>query len=337
MTITEHEPNIVEWSAASVALQGQPVSGDLPVVAHFPSGVLLALVDGLGHGAEARTAAQAVGEVLTEQASESPPVLMQRCHERARRTRGAAMSVASLNGSTSTLTWLGVGNVDGLLWRANGEKRALGARGGVVGYQLPPLRPETLPLRHGDLLIFTSDGIRSDMAERIQLGRWLDETPQAILDAIMHSCAKGSDDASVLVARYLGLQHIVMAVRADSDIATAHRHVRRLAREAGLSDLRGESLVTATSELARNILVHAGDGLLEASLIKQGKRFGVRVVASDHGPGIHDVERALVDGYSSGGGLGLGLSSARRLVDEFEIESTPGQGTTMTLKSWAHD
>src|SRR5262245_53445005 len=97
-------------------------------------------------------------------------------------------------------------------------------------------------------------------------------------------------------------------------------------------------LATAISEIARNITTYAGSGEVVIEVVRDADgRRGVRVIARDEGPGIEDLDRALTDGYTTGGGLGLGLPGARRLVDEFEIQTTPGQGTTVTLVKWTRN
>ncbi len=123
-------------------------------------------------------------------------------------------------------------------------------------------------------------------------------------------------------------------IRDESDVAMARKWTRQFAADAGLDTSAVDALVTAISEIARNALVHAGGGEIILSSIEDGPRRGVSAVARDQGPGIADVERALQDGYSTAGGLGLGLSSARRLVSEFEVKSSEGGGTTVTLRQW---
>ncbi len=93
-------------------------------------------------------------------------------------------------------------------------------------------------------------------------------------------------------------------------------------------------MITAASELARNTLVYGGGGTVTSGVVARGSRRGVAALFEDSGPGIADVEEAMTDGWTSGGGLGLGLSGARRLVDDFELESTPGRGTTVTIIKW---
>jgi serine/threonine-protein kinase RsbT len=127
-----------------------------------------------------------------------------------------------------------------------------------------------------------------------------------------------------------------IAIESDSDVVTARQRARELAAELELSSTDQTLLATAISEVARNITTYAVRGEVLLSIVRDdGGREGIRVVARDDGPGIADLELALQDGYTSGGGLGLGLPGARRLVDEFEIESAPSMGTTVTLVKWS--
>ncbi|MFF3307408.1 anti-sigma regulatory factor [Streptomyces sp. NPDC002952] len=126
-----------------------------------------------------------------------------------------------------------------------------------------------------------------------------------------------------------------LTIDSDGELARVRQHVRRAAADLGMGLVAQTKLVTAVSELARNTLIHGGGGKAEIAYEEAGGRRGLRVVFTDRGPGIADVEQALSDGYTSGGGLGLGLSGARRLVHEFDIDSTPGLGTTIRIVMWA--
>ncbi|MCW7941435.1 anti-sigma regulatory factor [Streptomyces hygroscopicus] len=119
------------------------------------------------------------------------------------------------------------------------------------------------------------------------------------------------------------------------DLAWVRQHVRQAAAEVGFGLVEQTKLITAASELARNTLVHGGGGQVESAYLDNGRARGLRLTFTDEGPGIADVERALTDGYTSGGGLGLGLGGARRLVHEFSIETCPGHGTSVTVVCWA--
>jgi serine/threonine-protein kinase RsbT len=125
------------------------------------------------------------------------------------------------------------------------------------------------------------------------------------------------------------------AITADQDVVRVRQLIRRMAVAARLSLVDQTKLVTAASELARNTLVYGGGGQAAVEIVNNGRRVGVRAWFRDKGPGIADVDLALSDGYTSGGGLGLGLGGARRLVDEFDLETTVGEGTTVTVTKWA--
>ncbi|MBT3155169.1 anti-sigma regulatory factor [Streptomyces sp. CHD11] len=125
-----------------------------------------------------------------------------------------------------------------------------------------------------------------------------------------------------------------LPIRSDMDLVWVRQHVRQAAAKLGFSLVDQTKLVTAASELARNTLVHGGGGRMEASHVTTGGTDGLRLTFSDSGPGISDLDRALSDGYTSGGGLGMGLGGARRLVHEFAVETAPGAGTTVRVTSW---
>jgi serine/threonine-protein kinase RsbT len=127
----------------------------------------------------------------------------------------------------------------------------------------------------------------------------------------------------------------VLRIAGDQDIVRVRQAVRSAAVEARLSLVDQTKVITAASELARNALTYGGGGRAEVRRVSNGRRAGVRVEFVDHGPGIADVDAALTDGFTTGTGLGLGLSGARRLVDEFEIETAPGEGTRVTVVKWS--
>jgi len=126
-----------------------------------------------------------------------------------------------------------------------------------------------------------------------------------------------------------------MPIVSNNDVVRARQLVRTLAQECRLSLVDQTKLVTAASELARNTLVYGGGGTMRAGLADDGSRRGVRVAFEDSGPGIPDLDLALTDGWTSGSGLGLGLSGSRRLVDDFTVDTEPGRGTTVTIAKWA--
>jgi len=125
-----------------------------------------------------------------------------------------------------------------------------------------------------------------------------------------------------------------LAVTSDQDVVRVRQLVRASAVAVKLSLVDQTKIVTAASELARNTLVYGGGGSVEVAQVDNGRRKGIRIVFADQGPGIADLDLAFTDGYTSGGGLGLGLSGARRLVDEFSIETGVGEGTSITVTKW---
>jgi serine/threonine-protein kinase RsbT len=123
-------------------------------------------------------------------------------------------------------------------------------------------------------------------------------------------------------------------IAGEADIVTARQIGRKLAAEGGFSSSDQTLIATAISEVARNIVVYAQQGEVILTSLEQRGRRCIRVVAQDNGPGIADIELAMRDGYSTGNSLGMGLPGARRLMDDFDLISTPGKGTTVTMQKW---
>jgi len=128
---------------------------------------------------------------------------------------------------------------------------------------------------------------------------------------------------------------VEIPVRSQEDVVLVRQSVRSYAVEIGLSLVDQTKLVTAASELARNTVVHGGGGTAKVELIQEALRRGIRLTFDDKGPGIRDIDQAMRDGYTTGNGLGLGLGGARRLANEFAIESKPGMGTRVVITQWA--
>ncbi|MFB2971871.1 anti-sigma regulatory factor [Aerosakkonema sp. BLCC-F183] len=128
--------------------------------------------------------------------------------------------------------------------------------------------------------------------------------------------------------------HEVMGINSSSDIVLVRQAVRKWAVELGFSLVDQTKIVTAASELARNTLDYGGGGTVKLEALQQGNRRGLRLTFEDSGPGIPDIELALKDGFTTGGGLGMGLSGSKRLVNEFDIFSRVGEGTRITITKW---
>lgn len=193
----------LEWDVATMSMPGEDVLGDRAVVAFAGQHVLLAVIDGIGHGAEAAAAARVAAYTLRHSAEQDVASSVRECHRALAKTRGAALSMASIDGQEHTMTWLGIGNVE--CRRLHGVdplplSESLLLHTGIVGHELPRLIPQTVSLARGDLLIFATDGIRREFADDLMPRGSCRE----IADRILRQHALGSDDALVLVARYLG-------------------------------------------------------------------------------------------------------------------------------------
>jgi serine/threonine-protein kinase RsbT len=126
----------------------------------------------------------------------------------------------------------------------------------------------------------------------------------------------------------------LLPLRTEEDIVASRQKVRVLTQQLKFSLVDQTKMITAASELSRNTVVHGGGGQMRWELVDDGVRRGLRLHFEDEGPGIADVKLALTDGWTSGGGMGLGLPGSKRLVNEFELQSTPGQGTRVSITRW---
>ncbi len=196
--------NALACGVATRAVRGEGTSGDQHLIQPSREGMLVAVVDGLGHGSEAAEAARTAVTTLKHHAGESVVSLIKRCQAKLVGTRGVVVSIASFNVVDSTMTWLGVGNVEGVLVHAKTsrtpDKDFLLLGRGVVGGQLPNLQAFVVPVVNGDTLAFATDGVTSNFRDEINVS----EPPQEIADRVLSGHGKDSDDALVLVARFLG-------------------------------------------------------------------------------------------------------------------------------------
>lgn len=191
-----------EWAVASTALEGE--SGDLHCV--IPGAVcsVVGAIDGLGHGPEAALAARECAALIRAHASAPLEELIRCCHEGLRATRGVALTLGRIDARTEVLSWVAIGNVDGLVLRRGLVRGllldAVVPRGGVVGYRLPGLKVSEVALAPNDLIVFATDGIKSGFTSSINPGLGV----QDLADHICSRFGRGSDDALALVVRYLG-------------------------------------------------------------------------------------------------------------------------------------
>jgi negative regulator of sigma-B (phosphoserine phosphatase) len=201
---TAREP--VEWGVAMRCRRGEATSGDIAVVTRLPEGVLVAGIDGLGHGDEAARAARRAAEVVRQSPSRDLALLVQRCHDALKGTRGAAISLAFVSPSEGGVTWLGVGSVEGRV--LSGDPSATQPKGslplgtGVPGHELPHVRATSLDLRTGDVIVLATDGVASAFADSLDVSG----STQAISERILSDHWKPQDDALVVAVRYLGVR-----------------------------------------------------------------------------------------------------------------------------------
>ena len=195
--------SLVDWAAASRPMKGATESGDAFLVRELPSAAMIAVVDGLGHGAAAAMAARQALASLRE-GEEEPMAMLERCHEALRSTRGVVLDLVRFDATRDLLTRLGVGTIQGILLHADRNadprERMLFRQGGVVGRQLPPLRSEVLAVGPGDTLILATDGIHHDFTEGLTCAGPL----QPKVDRILARHWNGTDDALVVAVRYKG-------------------------------------------------------------------------------------------------------------------------------------
>ena len=221
MTDEGRVADLVDWGAVGRAHPGEAESGDQHLVRPCAGGLLFAVVDALGHGAEAAACARAALAAIERHVDETITDIVHACHAAIGGMRGAVLSVAVYHSAAATMTWLGVGNVEGTLVRAGVagrlDRTSLIAQRGIVGTTLPSLAPATVRVVPGDVLLFTTDGIRSDFLDGVfrpfstdgrrddpLLGRLRAGPPAGLAGAILQQSARGTDDALVLAARYLG-------------------------------------------------------------------------------------------------------------------------------------
>jgi hypothetical protein len=195
----------LEWGVAIAPLKGERASGDSYIVRPMNGGVLIAVIDGVGHGDEAADAAQRAVQVLARAQDANVITLVRRCHEVLLDTRGVVMSIAMVDTTQHSMTWLGVGNVAGHVLRSDPNtmpvRETMLTRGGTIGLRLPMLVASVTELNRGDVFMLGTDGLAPGYASEVRL----DGPLQGLADQILLTHARGTDDALVLVGRYLGV------------------------------------------------------------------------------------------------------------------------------------
>jgi len=196
-------PAVLERGEAGAPLAGETRTGDLAVFAPYEGGALVAVIDGLGHGGAAADASEAAAAILSERPDDLPDVLLKRCHDALRSTRGVVATLAWFDLGSACLRWTGIGNVEGRLVRANRQRGDSDDSptlfGGVLGWSLPAVRVVTTELAPGDCLVMATDGVAADFGSSLVPGVPAPEQAKRVLA----SHARGSDDALVVAVRYL--------------------------------------------------------------------------------------------------------------------------------------
>jgi negative regulator of sigma-B (phosphoserine phosphatase) len=199
--MSETWPPELERGVAGTPHSDESRSGDVAVFAPLRRGGLVAAIDGLGHGDAAADAAEAAADVLEAHVAEDPQRLLERCHDRLRRTRGAVMTLAWFDLDALTMAWTGVGNVEARLVREGARHESPVVLGGVVGYTLPRVRLTRIALQPGDAVALATDGVSADYSVSLEPG----VPAQELAERVLANHAKGTDDALAVVVRYVGL------------------------------------------------------------------------------------------------------------------------------------
>lgn len=206
MALTHHRlqvgPLLIE--TAALTKEGEAVSGDRACIGHTDAGVLVGMVDGLGHGEDAGAAAHRASMVLEDPASGIDVAdALRQCHVALRGTRGAVIALAAFPAQASDMEWLAVGNIEGVLVRGRSGpsgREMIVQRPGIVGHHIPALRSATLPVRAGDTLVFATDGLRRELAQAVS--RRGPARLEGAVAELLEEFATGNDDALLLTARY---------------------------------------------------------------------------------------------------------------------------------------
>lgn len=338
--------------AAWRPIQGEIVSGDTHAVLPWSSGVLVAVIDGLGHGPRAASASAIVAETVKAHADAPLESLFFEVHRAALGSRGAVAAVARVDEHEATLEVAGLGNI-GVLVEHHASSRSVHAPlvPGVLGSSYRAVRPQTFALSRGDRVLLYSDGIRS----RIDMRELRGLAPQAAMDSLLISHGKPTDDALCLMLEATSPNRPSLATQSSVSIAPGPEGgetipvripgdpeavavaARRIAQGHGFSVRAQWEVSIAASELATNILKHGESGEVRLA-VQEGPVTRFVVDARDWGPGLGDPAAAQRDGYSRGAdrspdeltagqGLGVGLGSVQRMMDEVTVTSPPGRGT----------
>ena len=334
----------MEYGIVCRPRQGNEACGDTYVVKEEDEWTLLAVIDGLGHGEKAAEAAVIAKDHIEHNAARSIDEIIEGCHRKLIKTRGAAIGIVKNCTGQNTLQYSGVGNVAVKVFSDPPVHPY--SKAGIVGYN--KAKPRVLSYHYDSLaaVLLYSDGVSSRLdPSSINLR----EAPQTAAEKIVEKYGKPLDDATLLIALYtahieaLTSKNIEKAdeepdsleIRSPFQVVEASRRAGELAAETGFSEVEASKISLAAAELARNIVIHAGaEGKIILSKLHWGGRMGVQIIAVDHGPGIKNLEEVLQGNGCASKGLGSGLAAVKRSMDEFRLEPVHPHGAKITVKKW---
>jgi serine/threonine-protein kinase RsbT len=325
----------MRFGTSSRPISGAGVNGDALVIEEWNGQTLLAVIDGLGHGADAAVASLKARKYIQTNKGENVDEIMSGLHKHLLGTRGAVVGLVKIDRDSRKLTFCSIGNVEAYI---SSEPRIHPASmGGIVGANIKRITKFEYDYNILRAVIMYSDGI----SQNFSLSDYpcACEQPQTTADRILSEWGKETDDATVLIAieeeANPGLEWVEVDASNDVRALTAAELARDLAKKLCFSEGDQSRTAIAVSELARNIVVHAqGNGKIIIKSVTDGGRPGIMIIAKDSGPGIADISKALEAGHSTKNGLGIGLGGAKRLMDDMRIETEVGQGTTVTAIKW---
>jgi serine/threonine-protein kinase RsbT len=313
----------------------QKINGDDYLVKEWNGQTLLVVIDGLGHGEDAAVASTKARQYVLENHTRDVEQIVLGLHIHLRGTRGVVAGAVRIDRMAHRLIFCGIGNIDVSIvaeppMHPTSLDGILGANARKImkfGYTYDTLRA----------VVLHSDGVSG----RFSLSDYplVYEQPQFVAQRILDEWGNKNDDATIAIAveneEEFGSTIEQVDVSSDARATTAAEQAKDLAKILGFSEADQSKIAISTSELAKNIVVHAhGAGRITIKPVEEGDRVGIMIIADDNGPGIADVEKALDGGFSTKKGLGIGLGGAKRLMDEFKIETEVGKGTKVTLKKW---
>jgi negative regulator of sigma-B (phosphoserine phosphatase) len=325
----------LNFGIASRPMPGLTANGDTYLIRELNEQILLAVIDGLGHGEEASSVSEEAKEYIAENSAKNIEQIIAGLHLRLHGTRGVVAGLIRIDRLGRRLSFCGVGNIDA---RIIGEPPMHPTSlDGIIGLNVRKIKQFAYDYASLRAVVLYSDGISSKFSTSDY--PTLYKQPQEVADQILAEWGKQHDDATILIgieetaAENHNVTEIIISSEASAMVAA--ERVKELAKTLGFSECDQTKISIATSELAQNIAFYAHKrGRIAISSIKEPARVGIIIMAEDQGPGIPDVKKALQGIDSSEKGLGIGLGGAQRLMDEFSIKSELGKGTTIIAKKW---